>query len=168
MHPHAIRCFATFALASLLIAPRAVALDAVTLPSIVTEAMAQAASPQAIAEYQRKLAEYQEAHAPVDAYWTSITDKRRGRNAKRREHQQITLDDYVLTQPPVYNGPATAGLEPETQPGPSPPRERKAIPVVADLLARPPASMSSNSRLSARRTSSTSSAPMRVTRWPQA
>ena len=52
--------------------------------------MAQAASPQAIAEYRRKLKEYQEARAAFEqeagAYWNSIAEKRRGRNAKRREH----------------------------------------------------------------------------------
>ena len=71
--------------------------------------MAQAASPQAIAEYRRKLKEYLEARAAFEqeagAYWSSIAEKRRGRNAKRREHQAIALDDYVLTQPPVYAGP---------------------------------------------------------------
>ena len=76
--------------------------------------------------------------AEVEGYWTSIADKRRGRNAKRREHQQITLDDYVLTQPPVYHGPPRP-------PGPSPepvpdvkPRVAKPIPVVSDLLAADP------------------------------
>ena len=53
--------------------------------------------------------QYQEARAAFEeeagAYWNSIADKRRGRNAKRREHQAIALDDYVLTQPPVYTGP---------------------------------------------------------------
>jgi hypothetical protein len=132
MHPHAIRSAPYLALAWLLIAPQAAAMDAATLPAATAEAMAQAASPQAIAEYRRKLAEYQEAHGPIDAYWTDIADKRRGRNAKRREHQPITLDDYVLTQPPVYNGPPRP-VDPTL--GPSPPRERKAIPVVADLLA---------------------------------
>ena len=72
--------------------------------------MAQAASPQAIAEYRRKLKEYQQARAAFDeqagAYWSSIYEKRKGRNAKRRERQTITLDDYVLTQPPTYAGPA--------------------------------------------------------------
>ena len=71
--------------------------------------MAQAASPQAIAEYRRKLREYQEARAAfeqeAEPYWSSIAEKRRGRNAKRRERQAITLDDYVLTQPPLYDGP---------------------------------------------------------------
>ena len=43
--------------------------------------------------------------AEAGAYWSAIAEKRRGRNAKRREHQPVTLDDYVLTQPPVYAGP---------------------------------------------------------------
>ena len=55
------------------------------------------------------LQEYQQARAAFEqqasAYWSSIAEKRRGRNAKRREHQAIALDDYVLTQPPVYTGP---------------------------------------------------------------
>ncbi len=73
--------------------------------------------------------------AEVEGYWTSIAEKRRGRNAKRRERQQIALDDYVLTQPPVYHGPARP-------PGPSPepvpevkPHVYKPIPVVSDLVA---------------------------------
>src|SRR6185295_5661292 len=95
-----------------------------------------AASPQAIAEYRRKLQEYQQARAAFDeqagAYWSSISEKRKGRNAKRRERQAITLDDYVLTQPPTYPGPARpVSPEPEEE---KPPRERKPIPVVADFL----------------------------------
>ena len=66
------------------------------------------------------------------AYWSAITDKRRGRNAKRREHQPITLDDYVLTQPPVYTGPKRP-VNPLPEPE-QPHREHKYIPVVADLL----------------------------------
>jgi hypothetical protein len=137
MRHHAIRRPLYFALALLLIAPQAVAMDSPALPTAAADAMAQAASPQAIAEYRRKLREYQEARADFDAeagaYWASITEKRRGRNAKRREHLAIGLDDYVLTQPPVYGGPKRP-----VNPEPSPPeperRERKYIPVVADLL----------------------------------
>src|ERR1700731_2765225 len=140
MLPHAIRfCVGYLALALLLTAPPAAAMDAFALPAIVTDAMAQAASPQAIAEYRRLLREYQEARAAFEAqasaYWTSIAEKRRGRNAKRREHLAIGLDDYVLTQPPVYAGPKRP-VNPEPEP-PEPggqPRLRKAIPVVADLL----------------------------------
>ncbi len=44
------------------------------------------------------------------------------------------LDDYVLTQPPVYTGPKRP-VNPAPEPEPErPPREHKAIPVVADLL----------------------------------
>ena len=68
------------------------------------------------------------------AYWSAISDKRRGRNAKRRDHQPIDADDYVLTQPPVYAGPKRP-VNPAPEPEPEhPPREHKAIPVVADLL----------------------------------
>ena len=130
--------FGYFALALLLIAPQAGAISAGVLPASTADAMAQSASPQAIAEYRRKLSEYQEARAAFDAeagaYWSSISDKRRGRNAKRRDHQPIDADDYVLTQPPVYTGPKRP-INPSPEPEPErPPRVHKAIPVVADLL----------------------------------
>ncbi len=135
MRPHAIRFRLRF-FALLLIAPPAVAMDSVSPPAATADAMAQAASPQAIAEYRRKLGEYQEARAAFDAeagaYWNSIAGKRRGRNAKRRERQPIGLDDYVLTQPPVYTGPKRP-INPEPEPEHARP-ERKYIPVVADLL----------------------------------
>jgi hypothetical protein len=128
------RCIRCLVLAPLLIAPPALVPGGTAIPAAVAQAMAQA-SPQAIAEYRRKLAEYQEARAAFDAeagaYWTSISEKRRGRNAKRRDHQPIALDDYVLTQPPVYSGP---GKPVDPAPAERPPRERKPIPVVADLL----------------------------------
>jgi hypothetical protein len=136
MNPHAIRHSGCLALALLSIAPQAIARDATALPATTASAMAQTASPQAIAEYRRKLWEYQEARAGFEqeasAYWSSIADQRRGRNAKRREHSAIGLDDYVLTQPPVYSGPKRP-LNPEPEPE-QPRRERKYIPVVADLL----------------------------------
>src|ERR1700682_1295418 len=139
MRPDAIRFGPGYlALALLLIAPQAVAMDAAALPRATAGAMAQAASPQAIAEYRRKLREYQEARAAFEqeasAYWSSIAEKRRGRNAKRRERQTIALDDYVLTQPPVYTGPKRPVDPSPTPPEPTEPRQRKTIPVVADLL----------------------------------
>ena len=126
------------ALALLSAVPRAGAMEAAALPASTANAMAQAASPQAIAEYRRKLAEYQEIRGAFEqeagAYWDAISNKRRGRNAKRRDHQPIDLDDYVLTQPPVYSGPKRP-INPAPEPEPErPPREHKAIPVVADLL----------------------------------
>lgn len=105
-----------------------VAVDMPALADSVSEAMAQA-TPQAMAEYLRKLKEWQEARAPIDAYWNSISEKRRGRNAKRRAGQQITLDDYVLTQPPVYTGPGRP-VDPSAPERPP----RKALPMVPDLI----------------------------------
>jgi hypothetical protein len=138
MAPDPIRFPGYFALALLLIAPQAAAIDAATLPATTAGAMAQAASPQAIAEYRRKLKEYLEARTAfdqeADAYWNSIAEKRRGRNAKRRERQTIALDDYVLTQPPVYAGPRRPVNPSPEAVEPREPRERKRIPVVADLL----------------------------------
>jgi len=99
---------------------------------------AQEVSPQAVAEYRRKLKDYLEARSAFEevasAYWNAIAEKRRTRNAKRRAHQAVMLDDYVLTQPPVYAGPKRPvnplpGPEPE-----EPHRERKYIPVVTDLV----------------------------------
>ena len=141
MRPQLIRIgFGFVALALLARVPQAMTTErnSATLPASTADAMAQAASPQAIAEYRRKLAEYQEARAAFEqeagAYWGAITEKRRGRNAKRRDHQPIDLDDYVLTQPPVYAGPKRP-VNPAPEPEPErPPREHKAIPVVADLL----------------------------------
>jgi hypothetical protein len=130
--------FGLVALALLAPGPHAIARDAAPPPASTADAMAQAVAPQAIAEYRRKLAEYQEARAAFEqqasAYWSAIADKRRGRNAKRRDHQPIDADDYVLSQPPVYAGPKRpASPVPEPEPERKP-REHKAIPVVADLL----------------------------------
>ncbi len=55
-------------------APPTAAMDACALPAATADAMAQAASPQAIAEYRRLLADYQEARAAFEqeagAYWS--------------------------------------------------------------------------------------------------
>ncbi|MBR0797701.1 hypothetical protein JQ615_20155 [Bradyrhizobium jicamae] len=118
-------------------APSVLAGEANGLPPQTANAMAQGASPLAIMDYRRKLQEYQEARAAFEqeagAYWSAIADKRRTRNAKRRDRVQITLDDYVLEQPPVYRGPKRpVNPEPEEEEGK--PRPRKTIPVVADLI----------------------------------
>lgn len=131
-----IRMGSSFVALALFAGTPAMAMDADTLPRSAADAMAQAASPQAIAEYRRKLKEYEQARAAFEeearAYWSSISEKRKGRNAKRRERQVITLNDYVLTQPPVYSGPKRpVSPEPEEE---KPPRERKPLPVVADFL----------------------------------
>jgi hypothetical protein len=131
-----IRMGSGFVALALFAGTPAMAMDADVLPPSTADAMAQAASPQAIAEYRRKLKEYQEARAGFEeeagAYWGAISEKRKGRNAKRRERQTIALDDYVLTQPPVYSGPKRpVNPEPEEE---KPARERKPLPVVADFL----------------------------------
>lgn len=110
------------------------AMELPQLTDSVANAMAQ--SPQAMAEYRRKLQEYQQARAAFEeeagAYWGAIAEKRKGRNAKRRAGQTVALDDYVLTQPPVYTGPKKP-VDPSPQPEPEP-RPRRAIPMVPDLI----------------------------------
>jgi hypothetical protein len=101
-------------------------------------AVAVPASPAAIARYRRALAEYQEAQAAyaaeTEAYWSLITQKRRERIAKRASQEALTLDDYVLTQPPVYAGPPKP-VDPSQTPEEKPPSTRPYVPVVADFLA---------------------------------
>jgi hypothetical protein len=127
---------ASIPLALLLMAPQAVALVSSALPAGVADAMAQGASPQAIAEYRRKLAEYEEARAAFDAeakpYWNAIYERRKVRNAKRRDRVAITLDDYVLEQAPLYDGPKRPS---NPEPDEGTPRSRKELPVVADFIS---------------------------------
>lgn len=133
MH-HSIRnTLALVPLALVLITPAVRDAEAQLLPQLF--AQGAGASP-AVLEYRRKLAEYQAARAAFDAeasvYWSQISEKRRGRNAKRRSGQQVTLDDYVLEHPPLYNGPKRpVNPEPEETPDRPP---RKPIPVVTDFL----------------------------------
>ncbi|WP_342724738.1 hypothetical protein AAFG07_38110 [Bradyrhizobium sp. B097] len=138
MRPQLIRLVPGFvALALAASAPPVLAGEADALPPSVANAMAQA-SPQAIMEYRRKLEEYQAARDAFEqdasAYWSAIADKRRGRNAKRRDRVQITLDDYVLQQPPVYEGPKRPVNPAPEEEGGKPPRPPKTIPVVSDFV----------------------------------
>ena len=86
--------------------------------------------------YHARLAEYERIHgayeAQADAYWDAVSDKRRLRNDKRRDHQRITVSDYVLTQPPIYTGPPRP-IDPNAPP--PGPYERREIPLVSDFLA---------------------------------
>lgn len=145
MHRSIRNPLALVPLALVLLAPVARGGDADTLPPAVSNAKAQllsqfsaqsAGASPAVLEYRRKLGEYQAARAAFDeeagAYWSQISEKRRGRNAKRRSGQQVTLEDYVLEHPPLYNGPKRpVNPEPEETPGRP---AKKPIPVVADLL----------------------------------
>src|SRR5262249_38126947 len=66
-------------------------------------------------------------------YWNSITEKRRSRNNKRRNNEAILIEDYVLTQPPVYAGPLRP-IDPSEPKAEPPPTAKKYVPVVADFL----------------------------------
>lgn len=96
---------------------------------------AQPARPDGPADYQSRLAQYEAIRGRYDAearaYWDAVAAKRRVRNAKRRDHVAIDADDYVLAQPPVYNGPPRP-IDPRAPVPPAP--ERPEIPVVADFI----------------------------------
>jgi len=87
-------------------------------------------------EYHRALAEFQQAQASYNngaaAYWSAVAEKRHARTAKRANHEPLSINDYVLTQPPVYSGPPRPRdpSKPEEAPPPPP-----YVPVVADFLA---------------------------------
>jgi hypothetical protein len=89
----------------------------------------QTATPAQMAEYLVKLAEYDAARAAYQLraapYWAAVKAKRASRFAKRRAHKEITLDDYVLTQPPEYTGPKRPV---------DPSGAAREVPVVADFL----------------------------------
>jgi len=85
------------------------------------------------ADPDREVAQWRQARQKFDAeagvYWRDVAAKRRLRRAKRRDGAAITVDDYVLTQPPLYDGPPRPATGHD--PGVPPP---KYIPVVADFL----------------------------------
>ena len=110
---------------------------ALTVVLMLLASGAARAEPSAaeIAVYQQKLAIYETAHSGYEkvagAYWDEVAAKRRIRIAKRKQHEPITLQDYVLTQPPAYGGPPRP-LDPR---GPTEqPPEHEPIPVLADIL----------------------------------
>lgn len=103
-----------------------------------TAPAAGAAVPAAVtAEYRRKLAAYALAREQYETaaagYWSAIAEKRALRNAKRRSNNAIVLDDYVLTQPPVYRGPPKP-VDPSAPAEQPAPPVREYVPVVADFL----------------------------------
>src|SRR5262245_39050503 len=67
------------------------------------------AAPAPAPDYQARAEQYARARRAFEeeagAYWQAVSEKRGVRNAKRRNNEQTVLDDYVLTQPPVYQGP---------------------------------------------------------------
>jgi len=74
-------------------------------------------------EYKKAQQSYS---AVAGAYWNSIAEQRKLRNGKRARGEQLSVNDYVLAQPPVYTGPLNPGKRP-----PHP----VYVPVVADFLA---------------------------------
>lgn len=94
------------------------------------------ATPEAMAEYQKKLKECTAARAKHEAvavpYWTRVGEKRQARIAKRRAGEPVTLDDYELDQPPVYAGPVCP-RDPSVR-QPDQPDDSPELPVVADFL----------------------------------
>jgi hypothetical protein len=89
----------------------------------------------AMEQYRRALDAYNAAHdkyvAVSNAYWSSITEKRKLRNGKRAAGEAVALDDYVLDQPPVYTGPP----KPRNPLKPEAPGHSVPVPVVADFVA---------------------------------
>jgi hypothetical protein len=112
-----------------------IALVALIAVAVASTAVAQTETPKAnatpaqMAEYLVKLAEYEAARAAyqvrANPYWAEVKARRAARFAKRRAHHEITLDDYVLTQPPEYTGPKKP-IDPSST--------RHEVPVVADFL----------------------------------
>jgi len=87
------------------------------------------ATPAQMAEYLVRLAEYDAARAAYQVraapYWAAVKAKRASRISKQRAHREITLDDYVLTQPPEYTGPKKPV---------NPASSAREVPVVTDYL----------------------------------
>ncbi len=71
---------------------------------------------------------YNAYNKQATAYWDQISAKRKLRNEKRARGQTIALTDYVLSQPPLYSGPAKPSTGKTT--GPS-----RSIPGVDDFVA---------------------------------
>ncbi|HJY17852.1 MAG TPA: hypothetical protein VJ353_09470 [Xanthobacteraceae bacterium] len=111
--------------------------------ALVAPAAAQSSQPPAgpvnlgaaMAQYHSALEAYNQFHdayaAAASAYWREIAAKRQLRNAKRANGEALSLDDYVLTQPPVYSGPP----KPRNPLKPEAPQQRVYVPVVADFLS---------------------------------
>jgi hypothetical protein len=101
-----------------------------TRPAKAAKTAAKPAPKAKVEDYLRARAAFEKE---LDAYWDSITAQRRVRIAKRRDKQEIVLEDYVLTQPPVYSGPPRPA-------GHAPPRKEPRdvrlppIPRVADFI----------------------------------
>ena len=124
-----MKCFIHFCVMGLIAA-------GLLLAAAPARAQSAPSSAAAIADYQARLAQYSLARRAYDeeasAYWDQVVEKRRARNAKRRNNAPVGLDDYVLTQPPLYSGPPRP-IDPRAPTAP-PPDDKPPIPVIADFL----------------------------------
>jgi hypothetical protein len=136
MRLHPIRNYRGCLLAALLLSPcKTLLAEPAANGPREPAAAAPSTLPTATAEYQRKLEEYTRARQACDdeasTYWNSIAEKRRVRFSKRRNNEEILVDDYVLTQPPACSVPPKpidpSGAVPQVVPPPK-------VPVVADFL----------------------------------
>jgi hypothetical protein len=122
-------------IAALAMTPAAAADEAPTVNVDGSGTVKPAVSAAAMAEYSRALEEYNKVHdaylAAAGAYWSSIGDKRKLRFAKRARNEALAIDDYVLTQPPVYSGPPKP-VDPSAPKKEAP--TTSVVPVVADFL----------------------------------
>ena len=79
------------------------------IASLAPSSDARAQNAKLPPEIQKRLDDYNRARKAFltesDAYWSAIAEKRKLRAQKRRSGEQVTREDYVLTQPPVYAGP---------------------------------------------------------------
>lgn len=78
----------------------------------------------------------------TDKYWAVAVSKRKARQVKKRSGGTLTLDDYVLQQPPVYAGPELSrklsaklaklvrALDPKAEPA-----KPKVLPGVPEMLS---------------------------------
>jgi hypothetical protein len=113
-----------------------IAVALVFVPGAIAQDKPAKPSPEAMADYQKKLKVCTEARAKHEAlavpYWSRVGEKRKVRVAKHRNGEAVALADYVLEQPPVYAGPPCPrdpSIKQEDQPADMP-----DLPVVADFL----------------------------------
>jgi hypothetical protein len=112
------------------------AIAAFSVPGAIAQNKPATVSPDAVADFHKKMKLCTEARAKHEAvavpYWSRVSEKRKIRIAKRRSGEPVTLDDYVLEQPPVYAGPSCPpdpSVRQEDQP-----EDKKELPTVADFL----------------------------------
>src|SRR5262245_65501672 len=134
MRLHSFRGGRSCLLAALLLPPAVgLAAESAGMHATAGAVIVAQSAPAGMAEYQYLLAQYlaarQRYEAEADAYWSVVADKRRLRVGKRRGGQDVLLQDYALTQPPLYAGPPPP-IDPST-PSEEPPRQY--VPVLADF-----------------------------------